>query len=74
MTDKTQYRIEYTIQRRLPGDEDFSDIGFGSSGAWEDPRQCAHIVSSDVDNEGWETDPGMPDPSSIRAAIDSTVH
>ena len=27
-----EYRIEFTIQRAKDGDDDFIDIGFGSSG------------------------------------------
>ena len=61
----TQYRIEYTLQRRQPGDDDFTDIGFGSSGGWESPRECAHMVASDIDNNAWETQRGMPEPESI---------
>lgn len=68
-----EYRIEFTLQRRLPGEDDFSDIGFGSSGACDSPETCAHMISSDIDNDIWETEPGMPDPSSIRAALDSAV-
>lgn len=64
-TDGPEYRIEYAIQRRLPGEDDFTEIGFGSSGAWHSVRQCAHMVQSDVDNEGWETTAGMPDPETV---------
>lgn len=71
--DGAEYRIEFTLQRCLPGEDDFSDIGFGSSGAWDSPATCAHMISSDIDNDIWETEPGMPDPSSIRAALDSAV-
>jgi hypothetical protein len=41
----TEYRIEFTIQRREDGDDDFEDIGFGSSGAWDTPdRVRAHAL------------------------------
>lgn len=71
--DETEYRIEYTIQRRLGGEDDFSDVGFGSSGAWSDPEQCVHMVSSDVGNFQWENEPGMPTSEEIRAAVESSV-
>jgi hypothetical protein len=59
------YRIEYTIFRRLDGEEDFTEIGFGSSGEWSSPDQAAHMVNSDVQNGGWETEAGMPDPAEV---------
>lgn len=64
----TEYRIEFTIQRRTDGG-DFEDIGFGSSGAWDTPSECAHMVTSAVQNDEWETEPGMPDPDEVRAAL-----
>jgi len=68
--DDTEYRVEYTIQRRQPGDDDFTDIGFGSSGAWQTPQACSHMVASDIDNYAWETTPGMPDPDTIKTATE----
>lgn len=68
----TDYRIEYTLQRREDGDDDFADIGFGSSGTWDSPRQCAHMVQSDIDNNSWETEPGMPDPDTVDRSGGST--
>jgi hypothetical protein len=65
MSDETAYRIDYTITRRRPGDDDFTEIGFGSSNAWSDLRQCAHMVAADIDNGGWETGLGMPDPGDV---------
>lgn len=61
----TEYRIDYTITRRRDGEEDFAEIGFGSSGAWGDLGQCAHMLGSDIDHNQWETSPGMPDPDSL---------
>ena len=65
----TEYRIEYVIQRALTEDNDFEEIGFGSSGAWDDLDQCAHILSSDIQNDSWETEAGQPDPDDIRNDI-----
>ena len=66
----TEYRIDYTLQRRREGEDDFADIGFGSSGAQPDPGQAAHMVESDVANEQWETEGDMPDPKEIKADVE----
>lgn len=60
-----EYRIEYTIQRYNIGEGDFEDIGFGSSGSWNDVDAACHMMSSDIQCRGWETEAGMPDPESI---------
>ena len=61
-----KYRVEFTIQRRQPGDEDFTDIGFGSSGASSSIGAASYEVGSMIDNWQWETQPGMPDPEALR--------
>jgi hypothetical protein len=63
-----EFRIEYTITRRLPGadEDDFTEVGFGSSGAWANVEQCAHMVVTDIQNGHWETSEGMPDPEELR--------
>jgi hypothetical protein len=66
----TEYRIDFTITRREDGDDDFTEIGFGSSGAWSTPAQAAHMLASDMDHCQWETSPGMPDPESVRAQLE----
>ena len=58
----TEFRIEYTIQRMDEGDEDFVDIGFGSSGGWSTINAASYAVESDIQNRSWETEPHMPDP------------
>lgn len=58
------YRIEYTIFR---GDE---EVGFGSSGEFFEPRDCVSAIQSTVDNYDWETEPGMPDPRSIKSEVE----
>ncbi|MEV5819258.1 hypothetical protein AB0L22_08795 [Micromonospora haikouensis] len=58
-----EYRINYTIERRLPGETDPTEIGFGSSGAWGDLDAALYSVQSDVQNRQWETEPGQPDPT-----------
>lgn len=59
------FRIDYTILRRQPGEDDFTEIGFGSSGAWTDVDAAVYSVQSDVQNRGWETSEGMPEPSDV---------
>lgn len=60
-----EYRIEFSIQRLQPGDDDFVEIGFGSSGGWRDLDAAVHAVSSDVQNGNWETEKGHPDPGEV---------
>jgi hypothetical protein len=57
-----EYRIDYTITRRTDGEEDFTEVGFGSSGAWSSVDQAAHMLESAVANREWETTEGMPEP------------
>ena len=58
----TEFRIEYTIQRRDEDDKDFVDIGFGSSGGWSTINAASHAIESDIQNRSWEIEPHMPDP------------
>ena len=66
----TEYRIDYTITRRQDGDEDFTEIGFGSSGAWENIDAASYAMESDIQNRQWETKPGQPDPGSLEDSDD----
>jgi hypothetical protein len=68
---ETEYRVDYTITRRKPGEEDFKKIGFGSSGAWPDVEQAVSMVEADVQNYQWETSRKMPDPQEIKAEIEA---
>jgi hypothetical protein len=60
-----EYRIEFSIQRREEGEDDFTEIGFGSSGAWSTLAACTFSIDSGVTNGEWETTPGMPDPDEV---------
>ncbi|MEU1761200.1 hypothetical protein [Micromonospora sp. NPDC005652] len=60
-----EYRINYTIEHRKPGKDEFAEIGFGSSGAWGDVNAAVYEVESQVQNRQWETEPGQPDPSEV---------
>ena len=72
MSDEVEYEIVYTLRRRKPGQKDFEEIGFGISGQWSSPEQCAHMVVSDIQNYGWETEGDMPDPQTIKAEVEAT--
>lgn len=63
--NETEYRIEYVIQRMLPGEDDFSEIGFGSSGGWSGVQSALYSASTDIQRYDWETEHGMPDPEEI---------
>lgn len=61
-----EYRISYVIESRDDAASDFTEIGFGDSGAWNSVEQASHIVNSAVQNGDWETSPGMPNPSEVQ--------
>lgn len=56
------YRIEFTIHRRDDGEADFTEIGFGSSGANGDVDAAAYEAHTLLQRREWETDVGMPAP------------
>lgn len=62
---KREYRIEYTIQA-TDANDDWVDVGFGSSSAWSSIDAALYAVQSEIQNQGWETEDGMPDPDSYR--------
>lgn len=66
----TEYRIDFTITRRRDGEDDFTEVGFGSSGAWGSVDQCARMLEADVSHSIWETSEGMPDPESLEVEED----
>jgi len=65
----SEFRIEYTIQRADGDSEKFEDIGFGSSGSWDNIDAALYSVTSDVQNRSWETKPGMPDPEEAEGEL-----
>ena len=71
MSEETEYEITYSLRRRQTCDDDYTEIGFGSSGGWSSLEACAYAVGSDIQNYCWETERGMPDPDEIRADIES---
>jgi hypothetical protein len=64
-----EYRIEFTIQRQGEGEDDFTEIGFGSSGAWGDLDACTHSIESALTHGEWERDAAMPFPDEVVAEI-----
>jgi hypothetical protein len=67
----TEYRVEFTITRRQDGEEDFTEVGFGSSAAWETVAGAAYEAESIIQNRIWETTGGMPDPDSLEEVPDA---
>lgn len=65
-----EYRIEFSIQRADGESDEFTEIGFGSSGAWDDLDAACHSIASMVPRGEWETNPGMPSPESVMAEIE----
>lgn len=57
-----EYRIEFAIQRKRPEDEDFAEVGFGSSGAWGSIEAASHMAGSAIECREWETTGDMPKP------------
>lgn len=64
------YRIEYSIQRTSDEDEeDFVEIGFGSSSSHGNLADALYAIESDVSNGLWETSGDMPDPDDVRGEM-----
>lgn len=61
----TEYRIEFSVQWRRVEDDDFVEVGFGSSGSWDDLGACAHMVNTIVQGREWETTATMPAPGDV---------
>ena len=60
-----EYRIEFSITRRVGDEDDFTEIGFGSSGAWERIDAALYAAESAIQRREWETTGDMPDPSTV---------
>lgn len=59
----SEYRVEFVVTRRAEGEDDFTEVGFGSSGAWSSIDQASHMAATAIECREWETTPGMPDPT-----------
>jgi hypothetical protein len=57
-----EYRVEFSITRRLDDEDDFTEVGFGTSGAWESIEAAEYAAGSYIANRQWETTEGMPEP------------
>lgn len=66
MSGETMYRIDYSIKRQREGDDDFTEIGFGSSGGWHTIAGASHWTASALETYDWETEPGQPEPEEIK--------
>jgi hypothetical protein len=60
-----EFRIDYTITYRGPDDEDFREIGFGSTYAHANVNDAAGDVEALIQNRLWETTGDMPDPETV---------
>ena len=65
-----EYRITYAIQRQRDGEDDFTEIGFGSSSSWDDLDAALYDIQSGVSHGEWETEPGQPDPDEVLREIE----
>lgn len=66
----SEYEILFQLRRAEDfGAEDGEEIGFGASGAWSSPDAAIFAITSMVQNGIWETEPGMPSPEEITAAV-----
>lgn len=54
-TEPTDIRITFSIQRQRPQDDDFVEVGFGSSGCWDDVDSALHDLESIIQRREWET-------------------
>jgi hypothetical protein len=59
------FRIDYQIAYQGPDDEDFHEIGFGSTCGAATVNAALYDVESDIQNRMWETRGDMPDPSAV---------
>ena len=50
----SEYRIDFQVMRRLPGEEDFTEHGFGSTCASGSIYEAAHDVLSALQNNEWD--------------------
>ena len=62
-----EYRITFSIERRGDNDDDFTEVGFGSSGGCGDVNAAAYEVESIIQNRQWETSGNMPEPEEVDA-------
>jgi hypothetical protein len=70
VTAPAEYEIVFQLRRSEDfGTDDGVEIGFGASGSWSSPDAAAYAVNALVQNGQWETEPGMPDPAEIIAAV-----
>ena len=51
---ETEYRIDFSIMRRQPGEEDFTEFAFGSTSAEHSIDQAGHMAHSAIQNEEWD--------------------
>ena len=60
-----EYRIEFVIQASTNEDSDWTDVGFGSSGSWDDIDSALYAVQAQIQRREWETSADMPEPEEL---------
>lgn len=50
----SEYRIDFQIMRRQPGEDDFTEHGFGSTTASDSIAEAAHEALSALQNNAWD--------------------
>jgi hypothetical protein len=63
MSESTEYRIEFSVQRTEDGE--FVEIGFGSSIASGRLDDALYSVQAQIQRRDWETTDGQPDPETV---------
>lgn len=53
-TNETEFRIDFSILERKPGEDDFTEIGFGATVPASRKDSCAFDVLAQVQNGEWD--------------------
>jgi len=61
----TEYRIDFSITRCRDGEDDFTEVGFGSSGADESIDGALYAAESIIQRREWENYPHQPAPEDV---------
>lgn len=54
MVPVSEYRIDFAILRRDSGEEDFTEIGFGSTAAESSIEQAGFAAHGHIQNDEWD--------------------
>ena len=62
-------RIDYSITAQTEPDGEFEEVGFGGTSGCTSLAECAHEISSNLQNEIWESTGYHVDPLELLAAL-----